>query len=69
MTSNAARRIPFVQDRMAHCSEILKLVTNSDLRWKEVPVEIRYNSDTLNKGQGPLDAFKIVWQLIIGAFH
>jgi glycosyltransferase involved in cell wall biosynthesis len=69
LTADAARKISFSQDRFAHCSEILRLVTRSDLPWKEVPVEIRYSADTLRKGQGPLDAFKIVWQLIIGAFH
>lgn len=69
MTAEAAKRISFSQDRMAHCSEILRLVTRSDLRWEEIPVEIRYSADTLQKGQKPLDALKIVWQLIIGAFH
>lgn len=65
----AAERVDFQQDRMAHCSEILQLVTRSDLRWVEVPIEIRYTQETLSKGQKPIDALKIVWQLIIGAFH
>lgn len=65
----AAQQIDFHQDRMAHCSEILRLVTRSNLRWTEVPVTVRYTTDTLSKGQKPTDAFKIVWQLIIGAFH
>lgn len=69
LTRSAAADIQFYQDRMAHCSEILQLVTRSGLRWKEIPVEIRYTNDTLAKGQRPTDAFKIVWQLIIGAFH
>jgi len=69
MSADAARLIDFQQDRMAHCSEILRLVTRSGLRWQEVPTRIRYTEDTLAKGQKPTDAFKIVWQLIIGAFH
>ncbi len=69
MKREAAKQIDFHQDRMAHCSEILQLVTRSNLAWAEAPVEIRYTADTLAKGQKPIDAFKIVWQLIIGAFH
>ncbi|MCC7522752.1 glycosyltransferase family 2 protein [Candidatus Uhrbacteria bacterium] len=69
MTADAARKIDFKQDRMAHCSEILRLVSRSDLRWMEVPVRIRYTADTLAKGQKPADAFKILWQLLLGSFQ
>lgn len=69
MTAMAARQIDFKQDRMAHCSEILRLVSRSDLRWTEVPVRIRYTADTLAKGQKPADAFKILWQLFLGSFQ
>ncbi len=68
MTATAAKRIAFRQERMAHCSEILRLVTRSDLRWMEVPTRIRYTQETLAKGQKPLDAFKIAWELLVGAF-
>ncbi len=67
-TADAAKKIDFHQDRMAHCSEILRLVTRSDLRWREVPVVVRYTQDSLKKGQKPWDAAKIVWQLFLGAF-
>jgi len=68
LNSEAARRLDFRQDRMAHCSEILRLATRSGLRWKEVPVVIRYSADTLAKGNQNLDAFKITWQLLLGMF-
>lgn len=68
MTRDAAMRIAFRQDRMAHCSEILRLVTRSSLKWIEVPVQVRYSAETLAKGQNSLDALKIVWQLLIGMF-
>ncbi|MBP9868940.1 glycosyltransferase family 2 protein [Patescibacteria group bacterium] len=68
MTKDAARRLDFRQDRMAHCSEILRLATRSEFRWKEVPVEIRYTADSLAKGQKSTDAFKIAWQIILGMF-
>lgn len=72
MTAAAARRIDFRQDRMAHCSEILRLVTRSDLHWTEVPARVHYTEETLAKGQGgvssPVAAFRIVWELFVGAF-
>jgi polyprenyl-phospho-N-acetylgalactosaminyl synthase len=69
MTADAARRLDFRQDRMAHCSEILMLLTKSGLRWREVSVTVRYSADTLAKGQKASDALKIVWQLILGALE
>ncbi len=68
LSAKAAREIDFVQDRMAHCSEILRRVTRSSLRWVEVPVRIRYTAESLAKGQKSTDALKIAWQLFIGVF-
>lgn len=69
MTAQAVRQIDFQQDRMAHCSEILRLVTRSDLRWMEVPVRVSYTEATLAKGNKTSDAVKIVWQLLLGMFQ
>lgn len=69
MTAEAARQIDFSQDRMAHCSEILRLTALSGLRWVEVPVRVRYSTDTIAKGQKTTDALRIVWQLFLGAFQ
>jgi len=69
MTAAAARTIDFRQDRMAHCSEILRLVGRSSLRWVEVPAKVRYTADTIAKGQKAVDALRIVWQLFLGAFQ
>jgi len=69
LTIDASRRIAFTQDRYAHASEILKLVTRSTLRWKEVPARVRYSADSLAKGQKATNAFKIVWQLFIGSLR
>jgi glycosyltransferase involved in cell wall biosynthesis len=69
MTATAARRIDFRQDRMAHCSEIMRLVTRSDVRWVEVPVRISYTEATLAKGNKTSDAFRIAWHLFLGIFQ
>ncbi len=66
-SSRAARAVDFRHDRMAHCSEILRLVTRSDLRWREVPVRVHYSKESLEKGQKPWDAASIAWQLFLGA--
>lgn len=68
MTAEAARRLDFRQDRMAHCSEILRLATRKGYRWKEVPVRIQYTAESLAKGQKSIDAFRIAWQLLLGVF-
>lgn len=68
MTAEAAKNIPFRQNRMAHCSEILRLVTHSTLRWCEAPVRVLYTPESLQKGQKPWDAFRIAWHLLLGAF-
>lgn len=69
MTAEAAAGIDFCQDRMAHCSEILRLVAHSDLHAVEVPVKVIYTKDTLAKGQKAADAAKIVWQLLLGSLQ
>ncbi|MBI5655078.1 glycosyltransferase family 2 protein [Candidatus Uhrbacteria bacterium] len=68
MNDKAARNLDFKQDRMAHCSELLRLITRSDLRWQEVPVRVVYSEDTLAKGNKNMDAVKIAWQLLLGMF-
>ncbi|MEK7116530.1 MAG: glycosyltransferase family 2 protein, partial [Patescibacteria group bacterium] len=68
MSRTAAIAIRFTQDRMAHCSEILRLATRSGLRWVEVPVCVRYSSESLSKGQKNIDALTIAWHLFMGIF-
>ncbi len=69
MCADAAREIDFLQDRMAHCSEILRLISHSRFRAIEVPVKVRYTKETLAKGQKASDAAEIVWQLFLGSLQ
>jgi glycosyltransferase involved in cell wall biosynthesis len=62
----AAQRIDFTQDRMAHASEILDQIRAHHLRFCEVPVTIRYTQESLAKGQSSWNAIKIVAQLLLG---
>jgi glycosyltransferase involved in cell wall biosynthesis len=54
------------QDRMAHASEILDEVRRLGLRYREVPVTVRYSAATLAKGQSSWNAVRIAWQFLIG---
>lgn len=67
-TAQAAAVLDFHQDGMAHCSEILRLATRK-LRWKEIPVVVRYTKDSLQKGQWRGGVVRIVWQLFMGSFR
>ncbi len=69
MSAAAARNVDFCQDRMAHCSEILRLIARSGFRSVEVPVKVTYTKDSLAKGQKTFDAAKIVWQLLVGSMQ
>lgn len=69
MTAEAARQIDFRQDRFAHCSEILRLVSRSTLKWKEIPTQVHYTADTVAKGVSTIDGFGIIWQLFLGVFQ
>jgi glycosyltransferase involved in cell wall biosynthesis len=52
------------QRGMAHASEIEMLVSRHDLSWLEHPVSITYSEYSRAKGQGSLNAFNIVYDLI-----
>jgi glycosyltransferase involved in cell wall biosynthesis len=62
----AAAKIRITQNRMAHASEILDQIRHHGLTFCEVPVTIRYTSDTMAKGQSSWNSLKIVGQLLLG---
>jgi polyprenyl-phospho-N-acetylgalactosaminyl synthase len=65
---DAAQRIRITQNRMAHASEILDQIRMAGLRFKEVPVTIRYSAETMAKGQSSWNAVRIAVQLLLGRF-
>lgn len=60
MTTEAAKKIRIVQDKMAHNTEIISEIKRNNLSYKEVPVEIIYSE----YGQGFFDGLKILKDLI-----
>ncbi|MBI4121905.1 MAG: glycosyltransferase family 2 protein [Parcubacteria group bacterium] len=63
----AAEKIRLRQDRMAHASEFLQLLARHELRYKEIPVTIRYTEYSMARGQSSWNAIKIVIDLIKGS--
>lgn len=68
LSKQAAERLQWKNDRMAHCSEILRLIKIKNLPYKEIPVTINYSEYSLKKGQSFKDVWKIIWDLFINKF-
>jgi polyprenyl-phospho-N-acetylgalactosaminyl synthase len=65
LSARAAARIHLQMDRMAHASEILEQIQRSGLRYREVPVTIRYTSYSIGKGQSSWNAVRIAFELLL----
>lgn len=62
----AASRIRITQDRMAHASELIDQVVGSGLRYREMPVHVRYTEYSRAKGQRTSGALKILADYLLG---
>ena len=62
-TLEATARLRLTHNRMAHASEILGEIARLGLRYAEAPVTIRYTEYSMAKGQRPLDALAILWDI------
>ena len=65
MTRNAAKKIEIKQSRMAHASEILEEIKRKKLKYKEIPVTIKYTQYSISRGQSSWNAFRIFFNLIL----
>jgi len=66
MTAAAARKLEITQDRMAHASEIINRIARLELKYREVPVTIRYSEYSLRKGQKVSGSVGILVDLLVG---
>jgi glycosyltransferase involved in cell wall biosynthesis len=69
MTRRGALALKLRQNRMAHASELLQQIADSELRYVEVPVTIQYSAYSLAKGQSLGDALTILIDLIARRVH
>jgi glycosyltransferase involved in cell wall biosynthesis len=65
--ASAAPALRLTQDRMAHASELLRKIRTSGLRVVEVPVTIKYTEHSMRKGQGGLQAVRILFDYFFRA--
>jgi glycosyltransferase involved in cell wall biosynthesis len=59
--ADAAPALRITKDRMAHASELLRKIKTSGLRVVEVPVTVRYTEHSMSKGQGGMQAVRILF--------
>ncbi|MEL6672426.1 MAG: glycosyltransferase family 2 protein [Bacteroidota bacterium] len=65
LNAKALATIHITQNGMAHNSEIIQETARHQLRYKEVPVVIRYSDYSLAKGQSIWNAANIVGDLLV----
>lgn len=61
----ALTKIKITQDGMAHASEIIDLIKQNNLKYKEVPVTVIYSEYALSKGQSIFNSLRIAFKLFI----
>jgi len=64
MSRKAAEKIEIKSDGMEHASEILEQVKKKRLKYKEIPVTIKYTDYSVKRGQSTLNSFKILFKMI-----
>ena len=64
----AAARLHLHCDRMAHASEILEEISHHSLRYREIPVTIKYTEYSMAKGQKLSGAVRIIKDLLISSW-
>jgi len=67
-SQKAASKVRFTLDRMAHASELFEILQKEKLRYREVPVTIRYTPYSLRKGQSSWDLLRILGSLLERSF-
>ncbi|KYK25939.1 hypothetical protein AYK26_01525 [Euryarchaeota archaeon SM23-78] len=66
MNRGAAKKIRIESDRMEHASEIVEEIAKKKIKYKEVPVTIRYTGYSMRKGEGSFfGALKILFKMVM----
>jgi glycosyltransferase involved in cell wall biosynthesis len=69
LSRHAVRTLALRQRGMAHASEIEALIARHRLSWIDHPVTITYDAYSRAKGQGSLNAFNVVYDLVAARFY
>jgi glycosyltransferase involved in cell wall biosynthesis len=66
LSRRAAEQIRIESDRMEHASEIVEEIVKKNIKYEEIPVEIRYSGYSMRKGEGSFfGAIKILFKMIM----
>lgn len=60
----ALQKITITQNRLAHASEILDKIKTNNLRFREIPVTVKYTRYSKQKGEKNLNAVKVFVDLV-----
>ncbi len=66
--TKALDKIRITQDWMTHASEILDIISNKKIPYKEVPVTIKYTEYSMNKWQSSWNAINIALRILWSKF-
>jgi len=58
------KKIKLTEDRFAYASELIEKIAKEGLRYKEVPVTIKYTDYSIGKGQKNVNALNIFFKMI-----
>lgn len=64
LSKKAAEKIKISTNGMEHASEIIEQISKNKLKYKEIPVTIKYTEYSLSHGQKSLAAFKILYKML-----
>lgn len=62
------KKIRLTMDDMSYASELIDIISNKDIPFKEVPVNIKYTEYSLSKGQKSSNAINIAFRMIWSKF-
>ncbi len=68
MTRQAAQKISFKSRGMEHDSEIIEIIKINKIKFKEIPVTIRYTEYSIKKGQRISNSLDIFFKMLIKWF-
>lgn len=65
--ADVAPKLRITQDRMAHASELLRKMKTSGVKVVEIPTTVRYTEHSMAKGQGGMQAVRILFDYFFRA--
>lgn len=68
MKGNVLHKIRLTETRMAHATEILRLIKKHKLRYAEASTKISYTAYSIQKGQKPSNSINILIDLVLHRF-